>query len=88
MKAEIEKLKKPDECPVPGYEKEWKEFQWLLDASDDDDEEAEIAKAKRLARHRDSKRAAESDDSDVDGDSDLNSVDGQVNAAPGHFRRS
>jgi hypothetical protein len=79
LKSEIERLKKPDECPVSGREKDWKDFQWLLEASDDDDEEPDNARGKRNVRQRDSKRSAESDeDSENDGESDLNSIEGQV----------
>lgn len=79
LKSEIERLKKPDECPISGREKEWKEFQWLLEASDDDDEEIDLAKGKRTLRQRDSKRPAESDDdSENDAENELNSIDGQV----------
>ena len=76
LKSEIERLKKPDECPIPGREDEWKDFQWLFEGSDDGEDDADISKSKRQTKQR--RPADDEDDSDNGNDTDQASLDGQA----------
>ncbi len=80
LKLEIERLKKPEECPIPGREQEWKDFQWLFEISDDGEDDADTAKVKRQAKQR--RPADDNDDSDNGNDTDHNSIDGQARLPP------
>jgi hypothetical protein len=81
LKAEIERLKKPDECPIPGRENEWRDFQWLFEDSDDGEDEADLTRSKRQ-QTKQRRPADDDDDSDNGNDTDAASIDGQAHPPP------